>query len=196
MQSELTKIGLEKQLITCAIMCGLAVAVILVFYPKPYFPSLLAGLLVSYQILLGIGIGGLYWFASQIGYKLAANRQSTQSIVENYSRLDLSGWNPLWIASAAGFSEELLFRGALQPLLGIWVTSAIFVLAHIRAYRLNTFNKRVLVQALALFAISVVFGYVARYVGLVTAILVHTSMDVAGLYTVRRISPVQSTAAE
>ena len=37
-------------------------------------------------------------------------------------RVDLSGWNPLWFGLCAGIGEELLFRGTLQPLLGIWWT--------------------------------------------------------------------------
>ena len=111
------------------------------------------------------------------------------------SRLDLSGWNPLWVALAAGFSEELLFRGALQPVLGIWATSILFVLAHIRAYRFNRFNKRVLIQSLGLFAVSFVFGYIAQYVGLVAVIIIHTTMDIVGLYTIRRAAHVPATAA-
>ena len=37
----------------------------------------------------------------------------------------------LLAAVASGVAEELFFRAALQPLLGLWVTSAIFALLHI-----------------------------------------------------------------
>jgi membrane protease YdiL (CAAX protease family) len=115
--------------------------------------------------------------------------------VESYSRLDLHGWNPLWIALAAGFGEEFLFRGALQPVVGIWFTSILFVLVHTRAYRFNKFSKRVFVQATGIFAVSVVLGFIARYAGLVTAIIVHTAVDVCGLYVIRRVAHVQAAAA-
>lgn len=148
---------------------------------------------LSNQIFLGVVIGALYWAAAAIGYKYTAKNQATQSVVESYGRLDLRGWNPLWIALAAGFGEELLFRGALQPLLGVWATSVLFVLAHTRAYRFNQFNRRVLVQALGIFGVSVVLSFVAIYAGLLTAMIVHASIDVAGLYTIRRVTTAPVT---
>lgn len=195
MQSESIKIGLNRQLAICALMCGLAAIVIFIFHRQPYIAPLLAGLPISYQVALGVGIGGLYWLTSLFGYKFMANRKSVQSTAESYSRLDLSGWNPLWFALAAGFGEELFFRGSLQPLLGIFATSVIFVAAHARAYRLNVIDKRVLVQVLVIFVISVGLGFIARYAGLIVAAIVHTSMDIAGLYVVRRATQVKSTAA-
>jgi membrane protease YdiL (CAAX protease family) len=35
------------------------------------------------------------------------------------------------LAVASGFSEELFFRGAMQPVLGLWITSAIFGVVHV-----------------------------------------------------------------
>ncbi|WEN15450.1 CPBP family intramembrane metalloprotease [Rhodanobacter sp. AS-Z3] len=195
MQIEAKKISLSRQLCLCALMCGVAVVVIVLFHSQPYIPSLIGGLPVFYQIPLGVALGGLFWAASAMGYKYTVSRQSTQYTVESYSRLDLRGWNPLWIALAAGFGEELLFRGALQPLLGIWVTSALFVLVHARAYRFSKFNKRMLVQALCIFATSVFFGFLARYAGLVAAMIVHAAIDVVGLYTIRRVTHAQVPAA-
>lgn len=179
-------VGVGKQLVTCTVMCGLAVVVILLFHRRPYLPALLTGLPLFGQAFLGLAFFGLYWLSAAIGFKYVANRQATRSVTKSYSRLDLDGWNPFWIALAAGFGEELLFRGALQPLLGIYATSALFVLAHIKAYRLNAFNKRVLMQGMVLFALSIAFGYIAQYAGLITAMIVHAAMDIVGLYTIRR----------
>lgn len=166
-----------------------------IFRRQPYIPVLLSGLPLAQQTIWGLVIGAFYWLACTIGFKYTVKHQTTQSTVESYARLDLRGWNPLWIALAAGIGEELLFRGALQPLLGIWATSALFVLAHTRAYRFNTLNRRVLFQALGIFAVSVVFGVLALYAGIVTAIIVHASMDVAGLCTVRRVANLPSAVA-
>jgi hypothetical protein len=194
-KTEAAKVSLRKQLITCAVLCGLAVAVILLFHSKPYVSTLLSGLPLLYQILLGITVGVSYWVLSLLGSRFAAHRKTTQSIADNYNRLDLSGWNPLWIAIAAALGEELLFRGALQPLLGIWITSALFVLAHIRAYKLNKLAKRVLFQSASIFGISVVLGFVAAYAGLVAAMIIHAAMDTFGLYAVRRMARAPATAA-
>ncbi|GAB3368391.1 hypothetical protein GCM10027431_13870 [Lysobacter rhizosphaerae] len=188
-------IGFGKQLLTCAIMCALAVVVILLFHHRPYLPRLLSGLPLLQQAIVGVTLGGLYCLSAVLGHKYVTGRKAAKTIIEGYSRLDLSGWNPLWIALAAGFGEELLFRGALQPVLGIWATSGLFVLAHVKAYRFNALSKGVLIQAISIFAISVCFGYVAQYVGLVAAMIIHAAMDVAGLYAIRRVAHVPATAA-
>ena len=187
-------IGLGRQFITCAIMCGLSVALILLFHPKPHFLGLLSGLPLFQQAFLGSALGGLYYISARLGYKYVAGRKSAENIVESYSRLDLTGWNPVWIALAAGFGEELLFRGALQPVLGVWATSLLFVLAHTKAYRFNGFSSRVLIQALGIFVVSVGFGFISQYIGLFAAMIVHTAMDVVGLYTIRRLAHVPAAA--
>jgi membrane protease YdiL (CAAX protease family) len=195
MRTEAKKISLYRQLATCAMLCGLAFVIILLFHGQPYLAQLLVGPPLLYQILLGSMIGSLYCAVSVLGYKYTARHQTTQSTIASYSRLDLSGLNPLWIALAAGFGEELLFRGALQPLIGIWFTSVLFVLVHARAYRFNHFNKRVVVQALGIFAVSVVLGFIAKYAGLATAMIVHAVVDVCGLYVIRRVTHVRTTTA-
>jgi membrane protease YdiL (CAAX protease family) len=195
MRTEEKTISLNRQFRNCALMCGLAVAVVLDFHNPPYVHQLLAGLPLLYQALLGVAIGGFFWAASVIGYKRTANSESTHITVESYSRLDLSGWNPLWIALTAGFGEELLFRGALQPLLGVWFTSILFVVLHARAYRFTSFSKRVLVQASGLLVVSVTLGFIAKYAGLITAMIVHAAIDIVGLYTIRRVVRLQASAA-
>jgi membrane protease YdiL (CAAX protease family) len=188
------KFSLGRQLLTSVSCCALAAVVFFLVKREPYVPPLLAGLSLFHQAILGLVIGAFHWAVSTIGFKYTAKHQATQSAVESYARLDLRGWNPLWIALAAGIGEELLFRGALQPLLGVWATSALFVLAHTRAYRFNTLNGRVLFQACGIFTVSVVFGFLALYAGLVTAIIVHVSVDIVGLCTIRRVTISPATA--
>jgi len=181
-------IGLGRQLITCALMCAIAISVILVFHAIPRGSALFSGFAVINQAFLGLAFGALAAIGSLVAYKFSAQRATTRHTIESYSRLNLTGWNPIWLGLAAGFGEELLFRGALQPLLGIWATSGLFVLAHVRAYRFSALNKMVGVQALGLFAASVVLGFIAHYAGLLTAILAHASIDVVALFTVRGVS--------
>lgn len=190
-----TRFTLGRQLRTCAILSTIAIAVIALLHDKPYLPKLLGGLPLLQQASIGLTVGILYWAFSVIGLKYAAGRKTTNATVESYSRLDLRGWNPVWIALAAGFGEELLFRGALQPMLGIWLTSALFVVAHTRAYRFNELSSRVLLQAVSVFAMSVFFGYVAQYAGLVAAMIIHAAIDIAGLYAVRGMAAQAPSAA-
>lgn len=195
MKDDSAKVSLRQQLAICVVFCALAVAIILLFHRKPYSTALLVGFPPGYQLLIGVAFAAVYWTASRLGSRLIAKRKAAQHIAESYSRLDLSGWNPLWIAIAAGVGEELFFRGALQPILGIWVASVLFALVHIRAYRWNQLSKRVLLQCISVFAIGVSLGLVAMYVGLLAAITVHAAMDAVGLYAIRRITSAPATVA-
>ena len=195
MKIEGAKVSLRHQLIICAVFCALAVVIILLFHEKPYSSVFLVGFPLQYQLLIGAAFGAVYWIAARLGSRRIARQKATQHIAESYSRLDLTGWNPLWIAVAAGVGEELFFRGALQPIVGIWVASVLFVLVHIRAYRWNQLNKRVLLQSISILAVGLALGLVAMYVGLLAAMIVHTAMDVVGLYAIRRMTSAPATVA-
>ena len=54
-----------------------------------------------------------------------ALRQSITAEMESRRDQAMRGFNPLWISLCAGFGEEMLFRGAPQPLLGLWLTSLV-----------------------------------------------------------------------
>lgn len=179
-------IRLHHQLATCAGMIAIAAVIFFVWHPG--LPALAGsfGLSAVAQVALGVALGGAYWVVALVDYRRNAGSERVRRTVEGYSCLDLSGWNPLWIALAAGIGEELLFRGALQPNLGIWLTSALFALAHAKAYSIAKLDRTALTHAATLFGVSVLFGFMAQYTGLVTAIVVHVIVDVAGLLLVRQ----------
>ena len=62
----------------------------------------------------------------------------------------------LVLAAAAGLSEELLFRGALQPIFGIVPTSLIFAVSHVQ-YGLSP-------ATLTVFLLSVILGIVFAFI--------------------------------
>jgi membrane protease YdiL (CAAX protease family) len=178
------KVKLHKQIFICIGMSVLAVA--LVYLQGSSIGSIIAaGQPLLLQAGFGLGVGAAAVLAALIGYKLQASKAHTKAVVNSYSRLDLSGWNPVWISLAAGFGEELLFRGALQPLLGITLASLVFVVAHIPAYQLKSFKLTTLLQASGVFATSIFLALIFEYLGLLAAMLVHSLIDIAGLYTVR-----------
>lgn len=79
------------------------------------------------------------------------------------------------VALGAGLGEELLFRGALQPVLGLWFTSILFAIAHIQ-YGITP------ITLLVLF-ISLILGRIRRQTNTTTAIFVHAGYDfVLGLF--------------
>ena len=93
--------------------------------------------------------------------------------------LKLSWPEILFVSVCAGIGEEILFRGAAQPFLGIWTTAIIFVLLH--GY-LNPFNVSMSIYGIYLTVVIGVMGYLTEYFGIITAIVAHTVIDVYLLY--------------
>ena len=177
-------IRLTAQLLTCLVFLVIAGVIILVAYAEPL--SVFVGPMnVGNQLLFGLGLSALAAVGSYVSFRMTASSESIRKTIAAYARLDLSGLNPVWISLAAGIGEELLFRAALQPLLGVWITSVIFLLTHTPVYQFRKLDKATLVQAAGVFGASVALGFIYQYVGLLAAVLVHVAIDVVGLYVVR-----------
>ena len=177
-------IRLTAQVLTCLVFSLIALAVIFLVQSEPL--SVLRGpMTFAEQLLYGLGLSALAAGFSYAGYRFSADSEASRNTVTAYSRLDLSGFNPVWISLAAAVGEELLFRAALQPLLGVWITSVIFLVTHTPVYQFRKLNMATLMQAAGVFGASVVLGFIYQYVGLVAAMMVHAALDVVGLYLVR-----------
>jgi len=90
------------------------------------------------------------------------------------NRLLFQGRSPVhivWIACLVAVAEELMFRGALQSLIGLWGSSLLFALVHFRYW------KRIPLMLLV-FAVSLGFGVLVEWSGsLVPAIIAHFVID-------------------
>lgn len=73
------------------------------------------------------------------------------------------------IAVAAGICEEIFFRGALQPRLGLIATSLLFASVHSQ-YGLS-------LTVLAVFVLSIGLGILRRYLNTTTSALCHVAYD-------------------
>ncbi len=71
----------------------------------------------------------------------------------------------LTLGLSAGIGEEILFRGAAQPRLGLWLTSFLFAVAHVQ-YGLTP-------ALIELFIVGLVLGYTRRRTNTTTTIVVH-----------------------
>jgi membrane protease YdiL (CAAX protease family) len=177
-------IRLASQVLTCLVFCLIAAPII--WFSRPHPVALFsrpAGPLT--QLLVGQVLALLAVLASWSMFKLTARSTSSARTIESYSRLDLGGLNPLWISIAAAIGEELLFRAALQPLLGVWIVSLLFLLTHVPVYRFRKLDGATIAQAAGVFGGSVLLGFVFEYVGLLAAMLVHAWIDIVGLLLVR-----------
>jgi membrane protease YdiL (CAAX protease family) len=99
-------------------------------------------------------------------------RKKYAPLIQN---LKLSTTAIVLLSFCAGFGEELLFRGALQPLLGIWITAIIFVAIH--GY-LNPRDWRLSVYGTVMTLIIVVLGYMTEVWGIFTACAAHMAIDI------------------
>jgi membrane protease YdiL (CAAX protease family) len=179
-------IRLTAQVLTCFAFSVLACAIIFAAQdqPRTVFEGPLGW---GSQLVYGLALSALAAVASYASFRLTAASEATRNTITAYGRLDLSGLNPVWISLAAAIGEELLFRAALQPLLGVWITSLIFLLTHTPVYQFRRLNRATLVQAAGVFGASVALGFIYQYVGLLAAVLVHAALDVVGLYVVRNV---------
>ena len=177
-------IRLTAQVLTCAVFSLIAFAIIFAIQDAPL--TVLRGpMALGEQLLYGLALSALAAGFSYVSYRFTSTSEASRNTVTAYSRLDLSGLNPVWISLAAAIGEELLFRAALQPLLGVWITSVVFLVTHTPVYQFRKLNQATLVQAAGVFGVSVVLGLIYQYVGLLAAVMVHTALDVVGLYLVR-----------
>lgn len=79
------------------------------------------------------------------------------------------------VSLCAGVGEEILFRGALQPIFGIIITSIIFVAIH--GY-LNPRDWRLSIYGVYMVGAIAVIGWMSERLGLISAILAHTIIDI------------------
>ena len=89
--------------------------------------------------------------------------------------LKLNRGQIIFISICAGVGEELLFRGAVQPMLGIWITSILFVLLH--GY-LNPFNLPLTLYGFYMVLVIGVMGLMTEYFGILAAMIAHTLIDI------------------
>lgn len=98
------------------------------------------------------------------------------------TEVDLNIWGICFISLNAGISEEILFRGVMQPFMGIWWSSLLFIGLH--GY-FTPRSWRVSLYGLLMFAVSVGLGFLCEWYGLMAAICAHTVVDIVILWGLR-----------
>ena len=127
------------------------------------------------QVLIGISFGIV---TAMAGWQIVELPQMTKIKIfftELIKPLKLNNSQIVFISICAGFGEELLFRGAIQPVLGIWITSILFVLLH--GY-LNPFNLPLTFYGVYMVFVIGVMGLMTEHFGILTAMIAHTLIDI------------------
>jgi membrane protease YdiL (CAAX protease family) len=132
------------------------------------------------QMLVGLGtIGVLIMLQWVIGAAWALLDPEEAAFLGDVNESLLSGFDSagewLILAVASGVGEEVLFRGALQPVFGIFFTSLLFAIVHIQ-YGLTPIT-------LAVFLLGIILGIVRKRTNTTVAIFVHFGYNlILGLF--------------
>lgn len=124
-------------------------------------------------------------------------------------QIELAGANPglfrapvltvLLISVIVGITEEILFRAAIQPVVGIWLASVLFTVGHMN-FDFSGFKKSDLPFALlsigTVFAVSLAMGVLFERFGLLASIAAHIFYDAIVLLAYRNLlsQPVKSNS--
>jgi membrane protease YdiL (CAAX protease family) len=165
---------------------------IIVFYRRlPFLSVFDGGMSVGTQALIGVlagsVLGGLIAILVMRERALAPVRVFIHAILV---RVQPGVVDVLIVSCAAGFSEELFFRGTLQPMWGPWLAALAFALAHVGG---NVFSLAKLGFAVYVFLMGMIFGLVYGRAGLVAAITTHATCNVAFLMVLMLGHDRQST---
>lgn len=137
------------------------------------------------QTGIGLASGALIGFAGI----MMIRRPSFSEILDEYAiirqvkELSLSPSQMVYVSLVAGISEEILFRGAIQPVIGIWWTSLLFIGIH--GY-IRVHSTTHVLYSLFTFILSMVLGLFFIYFGLISAMAAHFIYDVVVLYGIKR----------
>lgn len=143
---------------------------------------------VLYGLLVGAVIGFMAWAIIRARGFTPLRERYAMLIGPHVQQRSMR----VFVSICAGVGEELFFRGALQPWLGIPVTAVVFVAIH--GY-LDPRDKRLFIYGAALTLGMMVLGWMADVQGLVGPMVAHTLIDIIlleRLHTIHR----QLTAAD
>ena len=142
---------------------------------KPFLSVFEHGMAWYLQLLTGTVYGLLIgWIAWKI-IKSRLLKPVRNYYVELIQGLHLNKYEIVFLSFCAGVGEELFFRGAVQHLLGIWITSVLFILLH--GY-INPLNWRLSIYGIVMVFFIAGLGYLYEYIGILSAMTAHFAIDV------------------
>lgn len=121
-----------------------------------------AGFLVGVGLFILQMVIGSVWVMLSDPETLRQQTAAAEQIFQAFSGSLLAG---LILALSASIGEEILFRGALQPVFGLWLTSLFFALLHTQ-YTLTP-------ASVIIFGVALGFGWVRRRHSTSAAIIGH-----------------------
>lgn len=128
----------------------------------------------------GLEFGFVYAFIAYLFMKAPFFDKVPSKVDHIIAQLPLTYFDGIFLSLCAGVGEELLFRAGIQPLLGPWVTSVVFVALH--GY-LNPWNWRFSMYGMIVLPFIVILSFGFIHFGLWFGIGAHFAYD-AVLFTI------------
>lgn len=136
---------------------------------------LLSGAGLGPQLLIGAAGGLCIGVIAQWIVDLPFMQRATSRYVEMIAPLNLNIQEIIFISLCAGVGEEVLFRAAIQPSIGIWPTSVLFIALH--GY-ISFKEWRISVYGFVMTGMIALLGYATETLGVWSAVAAHTVIDV------------------
>ena len=159
------------------LLVPLVIVAILYYFNATTFmiPVVIGKVNVWIQVGAGVAAGfllsGITWLMGKWKYLNDVNFDFTLRLgIFNFSLQEI-----LFLSFCAGVGEEIVFRGMIQPWLGILTTSFMFIALH--GYMSYSSWPKV-IFGLILFAVGTILGILGEYIGLLAAIVAHIIYDV------------------
>jgi len=158
-------------------------AIMAYFGPVSLRDFLQHGLSLPLQVVGGLILGCLLGWLAWGVINLAFLNETRDFFVQIIGPWRLNRMEIILVSVCAGVGEEILFRGAIQPHLGIIWTSILFVVLH--GY-INPFNSAMTAYGIFVVMAICLLGWTAVQFGLVMAIVAHTVIDIILLHLLSR----------
>lgn len=126
------------------------------------------------QIGVGIAAGLVSAIIASVISSMNFLQKSASKYTELIMSMNLNRNEIIFISICAGFGEEILFRGAIQPFWGIYITAVFFVAIH--GY-LSLRDWRISIYGIVMTVIIIGLGYITEIFGLWSAIIAHAIID-------------------
>jgi uncharacterized protein len=152
-------------------------AIWLFFRPFPYTPQFNVWVLLVFSAGLVLGLlGGAYLLERFMPSFRYASKMLERIMTSFRITLPFA----ITLATLSAISEELFFRGAVLPLIGIWGQALLFGLMH-------PAPRKAWMYTVYTFIAGVCFGYVTVWTGsLIPGIIAHFIINLQGFLEIRR----------
>ena len=167
--------------------------IIMGFFPDVHFFDYMFGEgTIPQHLILGTVSGLLFAFIASWITDRSFMREVNLKYTDMLGQLQLTTGEIVFISFCAGLGEEFLFRGTLQPLMGIVPTAVIFVALH--GY-ISFKDWRITIYGIYMTLVIVALGWFTHELGILSAIIAHTIIDIVLLKKIEKQSDLRKHRA-